>query len=145
MSDKLLEVMDRYRQTDTSTLTNLGSEVNTDQSSPLQTVMRGLISRVVPSPILGIVRRFMPDLGKFIDQIEDPDLLHELISEVYIRLKVILDADHEAGYGGPDRCKCAGDAESVASVFSGDDGHGEVNPIGSADEGVPAGIHGLDA
>jgi hypothetical protein len=95
--------------------------------------MRGLINRVVPGPILGVVKRFMPDLGKFIEQIDDPDLLHELISEVYIRLKVVLDADHEAGYGGPERCKCAGDAESIASIFSGDDGNREEHTTRSSD------------
>lgn len=107
--------------------------------------MKGLINRVVPGPILGVVKRFMPDLAKFIEQIDDPDLLHELISEVYIRLQVILEADHAAGYGGPDRCKCAGDAESVASVFGGDNGDGQIDSAGGHDEGVPAGVHGHNA
>jgi hypothetical protein len=145
MSDKLLEVMEKYKQTDTLTSPTSESVTSTDQYSPLQTVMKGLINRVVPGPVLGVVKRFMPDLSKFIEQIDDPDLLHELISEVYIRLKVVLDADHEAGYGGPDRCKCAGDAESIASIFGGDDGNREVDSTGSNDEGVPASISGPDS
>lgn len=145
MSDRLLEVMDRYKQKDTSTSPVSESGTSTELDSPLQMVMRGLISRVVPGPILGMVKRFMPDLGKFIDQIEDPDLLHELISEVYIRLGVILNADHEAGYGGPERCKCAGDAESIASIFGGNDGNGQVDSAGSHDEGVSASVYGSDS
>lgn len=138
MPDKLIEVLNQYKATATSMSLDSELETNTEFSSPLQIVVRGLIDRAVPRPLMGMAKRILPDLATFIGQIDDPDLLHEQISQVYSILGEVLKKDHDAGYGGQDRCQCfsPGDAESVAVVPSRADGNGQEHTIGSPDEGV---------
>lgn len=100
----------------------------------------GLIDRAIPRPMQTLAKRIMPDLGSFLKHMEDPDLLHEQISQVYNSLGIVLNADHEAGYGGGDRCQCSDNSTSEQSVSSGTDGNGEVDADGSLDEGIPESV-----
>jgi hypothetical protein len=82
----------------------------------------------------------MPQLKEFIECIEDPDLLHETISEVYFRLGQVLHYDHSYGFGGGNKCFCAQSTQIEQSISSGDYGDRQEHTDGSHDEGVSSSV-----
>ena len=89
------------------------------------------------SPASMLLKKAIPSLQEFFQTVEDPDLLHEVFSEMIVKFNQVLEADHDRGYGGADLCQCPSTSQSEPSVPSGDDGHREINLDGNDDEGVP--------
>lgn len=133
----IAQIMARYQGTQDTSTDLLDKTPQTSDRSPLQTVCDTLIDNVIPRALRNTVSKIMPQLKEFIDTIEDPDLLHETISEVYFRLGQVLRYDHSYGFGGGDKCYCAQSSTQQQSISGGNNGNGEKHLDGSDDEGIP--------
>lgn len=137
---KALDLLNKYNKTaqDQST-----SQMSMDLAvsglalSPLQIAVKELMSRSIPTPMLGVARKFFPDLGKFLELLDKPEELHSIFSAFAKDLNFILRKDHEHLYtDGKSDCQCPEVAEgpgketSAESVHSGNDRDGQVNSDG---------------
>lgn len=103
----------------------------------------------VPRPAISLLVKIYPPVGKALEAMNDPYLLHKALHDNMLMIMNALEEDHAAGYGRADICEgadiTASGEESSEGILSGSDGHGKEYTDGSVDGGVQSGVFYIEA
>lgn len=131
---KALDILAGYTKTttptDQSTYQQSGDSASSIVLSPLQKVITLMMEQSVPPQLVGLARKILPDLDKFLKIVDDPIQLHTYVSAAVFQLQEVLKRDHE--YIDLSGCQCTSTTErsrAAASTEGVPDGHDRVGEV----------------